>query len=130
MNEGPRQYLVKFIGDGRREHDGLRSGSAASGARTVVENGGGAAGQLLRDLDEALGVLSPRPASKTTEGPELTKMRTATRLPPASTVRETCAGAASRITNEDKSPIARHVRVTTEWSPYMGSGRHFAAQWP
>ena len=58
-------------------------GSRWPAARTAV------AGENCRAIWTKLSESSPRHASKTTEGPELPKMRTATRFPPASTDRET-----------------------------------------
>jgi hypothetical protein len=74
-------------GDGRREHDGLRAGPQL--ALAGRSDGSGEVGENCRAIWTKLSESSPRHASKTTEGPELPKMRTATRFPPASTDRET-----------------------------------------
>jgi len=74
-------------GDGRREHDGLRAGPRL--ALAGRSDGSGEVGENCRAIWTKLSESSPRHASKTTEGPELPKMRTATRFPPASTDRET-----------------------------------------
>src|SRR6476620_1887630 len=74
-------------GDGRREHDGLRAGPRL--ALAGRSDGSGEVGEIVARSGRSCRSPPRDTPRKRPEGPELPKMRTATRFPPASTDRET-----------------------------------------